>query len=87
MNKKVKTAKLHSPVFVPGAGNLSDRLDTASQQGLLMVLTSDGIVADYKGFSFVVPSANIVNTVMVEAGLAAKLLEPAVKLVSPKSGA
>lgn len=68
MIKPVKYAQLHQVIFVPGAGNLTSVLEPGRLTGVQMLYTSEGLVVEYKGVSFVVPLANVACAVFSEGG-------------------
>lgn len=68
MNREVNYAFLHQTIFVPGAGNLTATLEPNRLTGVKMLYTSDGLLVEYKGVSFVVPLANVACAVFSETG-------------------
>lgn len=62
MSKKVKFAKFHAGLFLPGLGNIGDTLPSASKtlQNLSMTLVQEGLLISSKGVDIIVPSANVV---------------------------
>lgn len=62
MKFKVRYAKLHTPYFSNGTGNLGDVLDPMERhKGMELYYAPEGLYASYKGVHFVVPTANVVG--------------------------
>ena len=66
MNRPIKYLNMHQAPFVPAVGNLKNTFEPTNMTGLKMLYTSDGVIVDYKGVSFVIPLANVVTAVFSE---------------------
>ena len=62
MSKKVKFAKFHAGLFLPGLGNIGETLPSQNKtlSDLTMILVPEGLLISAKGVDIVVPSANVV---------------------------
>lgn len=66
MNRAVKHVQLHAVPFVEGCGQLKSILSVSNYPGMKMSWTAEGVIVDYKTFSFILPLANIIVATFTE---------------------
>lgn len=64
VNGEVKYAKLHTPIFIPGLGNVKETLTASAQSmDLKMYLYDNVMLVQSKGITAAIPLAQIQNVV------------------------